>query len=71
MNDNGYLGVTDQTTQPLTTREIEISGLLDAIMRAEDAAQNAEDCERYSAASKHRAASSALRTQLEALRGGK
>lgn len=65
MNDDGYQGV--QSSEPLTAREMEIAGLLDAIQRAEEAAQDAEDCERYDRASKHRARARGFKAQLAAL----
>lgn len=65
-NDDGYQGV--QSSAPLTEREMEIAGLLDAIQRAEEAAQNAEDREKLAVASKHRAKARELTAQLNAMR---
>lgn len=66
MNEDGYQGPRSEA--PLTDREAEIAGLIDAITRAEEAAQDAEDNERVVAASKHRARARELKAKLEFLR---
>lgn len=65
--DDGYQGV--QTAPQLTERETEIAGLLDAITRAEEQAQEAEDREQLTRASKFRAKARELTAQLAKLRG--